>query len=201
MSKKASRRDFIRRLAVSAGLTGALLGGVGNVVRPAEAQVEAASSKATVKTLFAMSSITTVANTTTETSTIGSGVGSRTLAANFFSPGRTIRITIRGTVENSEEESWVTVRLKLGTTVVFSGLANGSNRYADEVVITCLEAGTSGTIIGNGTGGIFFPAVTFPIYIDTKNPLVFDLTAQITYFDSDTAITLVTTNVVVEALN
>jgi len=46
--------------------------------------------------LFSQTANVTVANTTTETTLVGSGVGSLSLPANFFTVGRTIRIRAMG---------------------------------------------------------------------------------------------------------
>jgi len=69
--------------------------------------------------IFSQTSDVTVANTTTETSMLGTGVGTATLPANFLIPGRVVRLKSRGTISTGTSQS-STVRFNIGGTTVIT---------------------------------------------------------------------------------
>lgn len=133
----------------------------------------------------------TVANTTTETSLIGTGLGSMTLAAAAISVGTRIRTTLRGTLGTAVVAPNLTIKVKAGSTViaslVFTALvgslsAKGFAIFLDIVVRT---TGVSGTITANGEVAIGNSAsallseyfIDQSATIDTTSALTFDVTA------------------------
>lgn len=109
--------------------------------------------------LFTQTADKSVTNTTSETSIIGTGIGTLTLPANFFSVGKTIRITVSGVYSTvAVTGDTVTIKVKYGSTVIGSTattslLAGASNLYFwAECLITCRSLGASGTVqISGGT--------------------------------------------------
>lgn len=106
--------------------------------------------------VFNQTAAQTVANTTTETSGLGAGVGSLTLPANFLTVGRTIRIKGGGIYSTLITPGNLTVRVKYGgvtiaSVVVGTLLGSASNAGFDfECVITCRSIGASGTVVCAG---------------------------------------------------
>lgn len=86
-------------------------------------------------TLFTNINNATVASTTTETDIVNvSGIGTVTLPANFFVPGKLICIELGGVFSTTTGTNTLTIRAKLGsTTLVSTGaitlLASQTNRY------------------------------------------------------------------------
>lgn len=111
-----------------------------------------------VGTIFTQTADKTVTNTITETSIVGTGVGTLTLPANFFVAGKTIRITMAGVYSTvAVTGDTVTVKVKKGSTVLVSkattALVTGGTNLAweAEVLITCRSTGASGTVqVGGG---------------------------------------------------
>lgn len=103
--------------------------------------------------LFAQTADKSVTNTLTETSIVGTGTGSLTLPANFWTVGRTVRITMSGVYSTvAVTGDTVTIKVKYGSTVIASQattslLAGATNLFwwAD-ALITCRSIGASGTV-------------------------------------------------------
>jgi hypothetical protein len=105
-------------------------------------------------TLLTKTDTTTVANTTTETSLIGTIVGTNTLPANFFTVGKTLRIKGYGFHSGASSPN-ITVKVKFGSTVILTtgsvASGNSSNTLWDiEAVITNRTTGAGGTVFGQG---------------------------------------------------
>lgn len=107
--------------------------------------------------LFTQTADKTVSNTVTETSIIGTGVGSITLPANFFVAGKTIRIKVNGVYSTPALATpSVTIKIKYGSTAVASVttsslLSGASNLEFDgNVLITGRTTGSSGTVMTGG---------------------------------------------------
>jgi len=109
-------------------------------------------------TIFTQTANKTVANTTTETSIVGTGVGSLTLPANFFIAGKTIRVQNSGvysTVAGTGDV--VTIKVKKGSTVLASKattalVTGGTNLYWEsDLLITCRTTGATGTVQVSGS--------------------------------------------------
>jgi hypothetical protein len=114
-----------------------------------------ATNAATLDTyapLFVKTSDTTVANTVTETSIVGTGAGATTLT---FVAGRAVRLTAYGYLSDTGTPT-LTIRVKYGGTLLVScapvlatGLANAGWQLL--VTLTCRTDGSSGTLIAEGT--------------------------------------------------
>ena len=106
--------------------------------------------------LFLATASATVANTVTETTLIGSGVGTLTLPANFWRVGRSIKIYAAGVISDTGTPT-VRFRTKLDSTSIIDSTAialsgtlsnTGWELTAD---LICRTAGGSGTIFGQGS--------------------------------------------------
>ena len=104
-----------------------------------------------VGVIFTQTADQTIANTTTETTLFGTGVGTLTLPANFWTVGKTIRIEIHGDFADFGTPT-VEVQAYYGTTslidsqaITLSGLG-GTEEWETEVVITCRSVGATGTV-------------------------------------------------------
>ena len=139
--------------------------------------------------LFAQTSDSaTVTNTTTETSIVGTGVGSLTVPANAFVVGDSYHAKIGGIIsaQNADE---ITINIKSGTTLLATtGLieleAVTSMAWECELDFTIRAIGASGEIVTNGNfaynrntgtleGYVFQDTVTF----DTTVSNTLDITA------------------------
>ncbi len=69
--------------------------------------------------LFSQTSNVTVANTTTETSLLGTGIGSATLPANFAVAGRAIRVRSYGYISNTATTT-SKLKIKLGNETIIT---------------------------------------------------------------------------------
>ena len=142
--------------------------------------------------LFIQNSSVTVANTTTETSLLGTGVGSATLPANFAVAGRSIRVRSYGYISKTATPT-ATLRIKIGTVTIItsvgslpSGLSNALVEF--DFTFRFATIGATGTIIGQGstkiTSGAFVSSVgralvmTAPATIDTTIANTLDVTYQ-----------------------
>jgi len=110
--------------------------------------------------MFTQTADKTVANTTTETTLIGTGVGTLTLPANSLIAGRTVRIKMSGIYSTvAVTGGTVTVKVKYGSTVIATIattalLTGATNDYWEgEVVLTCRTTGATGTVMTSGRVG------------------------------------------------
>lgn len=102
---------------------------------------------------FAKTAQTSISTATTA-SIVGTGSGSATLAANFFTVGKSVRIVGRGNLSNQATPGNGTLDLKVGGASVASTggqslVANANVPYWFEAIITCRATGATGTIIAN----------------------------------------------------
>lgn len=107
--------------------------------------------------LFTQTADKTVTNTVAETSIVGTGVGSLTLPANFFTVGRTIRLRIGGIYSTPAIATpSVVVKVKYGSTVIATktttSLLSGASalEFDGEILITCRSTGATGTVMCHG---------------------------------------------------
>ena len=105
-------------------------------------------------TLFTQTQTITVANTVAETSLVGTGVGSVTLPANFFTVGRSINIRLWG-IHSSVANPNVTLSVKLNGTPIMTTGAHASGNGANDTfemqgIITCRSTGAMGTVFSQG---------------------------------------------------
>jgi len=111
----------------------------------------------TFRTAYSNSSVATV-NTTTETSILSSGVGTKLIPANWLVPGRVARLIISGmTTTPTLGVGTGTVRVKFNGTTVTSGVTSGllgnlnNANFRLAQTITCLTAGPAGTVVIAGS--------------------------------------------------
>lgn len=169
------------------------------------------------KTLFTQTADQTVTNTVTETSILGTGVGSKTLSANYLIAGKTIRIRIGGIYSTPALATpSVTIKVKYGSTILAtvttSSLLSGATNleFDGEVMITCRTTGATGTIMCHGdieyATGVAGTIAVDPLNnggtattIDTTTSTALDVTAT---WDSATS-TRIAKSIVcsIEALN
>lgn len=117
-------------------------------------------------TIFTTTTSAAVSNTTTETTILGTAAGTKTLPANLFqTAGRTIRVTVRGTIANTGTPT-LDVKLKLGSTTIASlgattlSAITGTTNFVATVDVTCRATGASGTVQANGIFTYFTAAGT-----------------------------------------
>jgi hypothetical protein len=144
--------------------------------------------------IFTQTATVTVSNTATETTLVGSGIGTMTLPANFFTPGKTLHIKAGGFYGTHSTAPYNYVRIKLGSTTILvtaadvlaSGIGNDREWILD-ALITCRAIGSSGTVIGQGMlmysiGGA--STKNYPMQnlatttVNTTNSLVLSLTTN-----------------------
>lgn len=124
--------------------------------------------------IFTQTADKTVTNTTTETSILGTGVGTKTLPANFFVAGKTIRLRVGGVYSTPIGAPSLIIKVKYGSTIIAQVtttalLASASNLEFDgEVLITCRTTGSSGTVMVHGDVE-YSTGVTGTIAVDSLN--------------------------------
>lgn len=161
---------------------------------------------------FTQTADVTVANTGSETTLVGTGIGSATLAANRLAAGHTIRVMASGYLsDDAAAAGTLTFRVKVGGSTVVAtaavtlpnGISNGGWQLVAD--ITCRTAGETGTVIGQGhvtlnsdasTGAIYQMVATSTTTVDTTGTLAVSVTAQ--WGTADTDNTLTCTNLVVD---
>jgi hypothetical protein len=162
---------------------------------------------------FTQTTTTTVANTTTETSILGTGVGTKTLPAAFLVAGKTVRVRIEGYVSNLATPT-IQIKIKLGATIILDTTAvtmttiTGSMRFKVEGTLTCRTTGASGTIFSQGDVKYFSIASTAnnidmvnttTTTIDTTASQAIDVTC--TWGTANASNTISSTNTTIEILN
>ncbi len=123
--------------------------------------------------IFTASAGATVGNTTTETSLIGTGIGSVALPASFYSAGKYLRIKAKGFISNTGTPT-IRIRVKLGSTAILDTTATtmvtitGAMMFEIHAEILCRTTGASGSVIGQGVF-IYYSAAGTPNYISMVN--------------------------------
>ena len=142
-------------------------------------------------TMFTQTANKQVQNTVTETSLVGTGVGSATIKANSSGIGTTYRLSMCGFISNTGAP-FAQVKVKIGSVTVFDTTSTGmfgitSNQpFKVNAVFTVRTLGASGTVIGQGefeyaTSAstqyqIMFQANTATSTIDTTADQTIDIT-------------------------
>ena len=108
-----------------------------------------------IGSIFTQTADAALGNTTTETSILGTGSGTKTVAAGALNTvGRTLRVRIKGMISNAAGAPTLTIRFKVATVTVLSGVftvANATNDSFDfNVEMTTRTTGTGGTFSSNG---------------------------------------------------
>jgi hypothetical protein len=164
-------------------------------------------------TIFTQTNTVTVANTVTETALTGTGVGTLTLPANFFTIGKSLNLVVRGFMSDTGTPT-LRIRVKLGSTTIGDtgavALVGTINNEVFEVSysLTCRTTGATGTVIGQGhfefdnstNSGLFegMPS-TGTTTIDTTATQAISVTAE--WGTADPADTISATNCTIEVLN
>lgn len=128
-----------------------------------------------VGALFTQTANKTVANTITETSIVGTGVGyGLTLPANFFVVGKTIKLRISGVYSTvAVTGDTITIKVKYGSTILAtkatSGLLTGATNLSfwADLIISSRTTGVSGTV--QVDGGITYQIAGSAAVIDEVN--------------------------------
>lgn len=164
-------------------------------------------------TIFTATADAVVANTTTETTLLGSGIGSTTLPANFLVPGKTIRVTVVGKIASTLTPTF-RIRLKLGTFILVDTTATalsvitGTNLFTFTAVFTNRITGVGGSGTSQGSfqyftaatvGANLAPVNTGSIGYDTTIAETIDVMA--TWGTASSSNTITATNAVIEVLN
>lgn len=110
-------------------------------------------------TLFTQTSSVTYSNSTTETVSYGSGVGTDTIPANYMTAGKLIVGNIAGVLTMPAiTAGTIIVKVYFGSTVIatgttsITGLAGATNTsYSSVVRITCQSGGASGSLAIDGS--------------------------------------------------
>lgn len=171
--------------------------------------------------LYTATASATVANTTTETSIIGTGIGSLSMPATavealpvttvpFWFAGKTIRVRVMGYLSQLVAGPNRTVKIYLGSTALGTvGPSSVATAVTDkgfmyEFLTTCRTTGatgtafTQGTLFHSGIGQNYMNA-TSAVTIDTTTAAALDV--RFTWGTGDPGNTITATNVTVEALN
>ena len=166
--------------------------------------------------IFAGTADAVVANTNAETTMMPTGSGSLTLAANFWTVGKTVRVKLSGKAMAAAGGGTLRVRPKIGTVVMLDSAAVTTPTgvtgvpWEIEVTLTCRTTGATGTIQATGRFGLSSAAtgvaMSFNLFpssavatVDTTASAALGCTAL---WDTNTASRTITTqNCVVEALN
>jgi hypothetical protein len=141
--------------------------------------------------VFTSTASATVANTLTETSIVGTGTGSKTTAANYFTVGSTFVVEATGFYSSAAVDT-LNVKIKYGSNVAATTGAIAYGALTNKVftvrcLITCRTTGASGTFIANTiwdtAGSALIPQDaqmlnTTTFTLDTTTTQVWDLTAQ-----------------------
>jgi hypothetical protein len=165
-------------------------------------------------TLFVATSSADVANTVTETTLLGSGIGGKALTASLLKPGATILLRLEGVYSTKASGAGtLNIKAKMGSTVVCQTTAQTvtdnltSRRWSAEFILTCRTTGVSGTVFGQGQASLCTSATTGVVWealnaatttIDTTAAITFDVTG--TWGTADASNSLTCTNAVIEYL-
>ncbi len=167
-------------------------------------------------TVFTQTADATVANTTTETALVGTGIDSVTLAADYLAAGKSVRVSAAGFYGTQAASVTIRFKVKFGSTIVLdSGAITptggvSSRLWALDAIISCRSSGGAGSVHGQGrvtlcTAAAAAPTVvamvnTSAVAINTTISMDVGMTAQ---WGAGVAAadTITTTNFVVEGLN
>lgn len=150
---------------------------------------QAGATQAEVGTLFTQTNTVTYSNSAAELTIMGTGVGTKTLPANFWVPGKTVKLEVWGYIPTSTAGTPVyTWKVKFGTVTIPAGATIGDqpgagNPWKLEFLMTCRTTGAGGTVFGQGkleignVGSRYFPMIAVGA-IDTTITGLIDVTIQ-----------------------
>lgn len=157
--------------------------------------------------IFSQTATQTIANTTTETTLFGTGLGTLTIPANYLKAGKDIRVRLRG-FYSANSNPTLNIKFKLGgTTLCSSGattMSNNTDKYfIVDVVLTCYTNGASGTVFPQGSfekqgaaAEVIGMVATSAVTIDTTVTNTLDVTAE--WSAASTSNTITSSNAIVE---
>jgi hypothetical protein len=141
--------------------------------------------------MFTQSANKQIQNTTTETSLIGTGIGSVTIKGNSSGIGTTYRITMWGYISNTGSP-FCQVKIKIGSVTIFDTTSTGmfgitgNQPFKISALFTVRTLGATGTVIGQGefeyatssstAYQILFQTNTSTSTIDTTTDQAIDIT-------------------------
>jgi len=160
--------------------------------------------------VFIQTASATVANTAAETSIVGTGSGSMTIASGSMAIDTTYKVHIMGYFSIGSSTPNVTFKLKLGSTVIAATVTRG---YAGPVtsvffeaigILTVRTTGSSGTVIGQLTVNMgsssyvlsVASGVTAAVTVNTTTSQLLDVT--ITWGTGAAANTITSTNTIAQ---
>lgn len=169
-----------------------------------------------VSNAFKKTADTTVANTVTETSLVGTGTGTVTLPANFLIIGRTIRVHAAGYYSDAAAPGTINFRVRLGgisgtvilNTTALTPAGTVSNQLWEmDAYFTCRTTGATGTIYAQGHVTLHDTTAASRVYemVNTATSTIDTTAAQavtpsLQWGTADAANTLTCTNLTVEWL-
>lgn len=160
--------------------------------------------------IFTQTADATCANTTSETSILGTGIGTKTLPANFLVAGKTVRLTLRAYYTTTAFPT-LDIKFKVGgTSVASTGAVTFSSTIGSLVVSvdwTCRTTGVSGTSFIQGytvrfaSSGTGYSEMknTATTTINTTTTQAIDVTA--TWGTASASNSITSTNATIEILN
>ena len=173
-----------------------------------------------VGTTFTQTANRTISSSNTETTLFAGGIGTVTLPANFFTVGKSIKITLAG-YNSSVSAVTGTWRVRLGGTggtIIMASdtvtLSTVTQRgWSMEAILTCRSVGGSGTVVGGGfvhrQQGSGTPSRTFimkapgtppaPATVDTTSSL--NVTPSFQFGTASASNIMVTSTAMIEILN
>lgn len=133
--------------------------------------------------IFTSTASATVANTVTATSVIGTGVGTKTLPANWAVVGKQLVIDFDGIVSNTGSPT-INIDVRLGSTVIATSGAittpsNVTNtKVSGRVLLTFRTIGATGTVIGGGVAIIDKAGTATTVQITATGTTTIDTTVS-----------------------
>lgn len=169
-------------------------------------------------TIFSQTaSSTAITNTTTETSLLGTGIGTKTLAASTLRAGTRLHVVVSGTLAtDAVTPGTLNVKLKLGSTVVASTTATtlvavtGTRNWQAEFYLTCRTSGASGVLQASGDFEFYSVAGTKQFWecsetnttaFSTTGTLAVDVTATFGTADADNSMLSTQAIITIEGAN
>lgn len=144
--------------------------------------------------IFIQTADKTVTNTAAETSALGVGTGSKMIKSDVIKVGSRIRIHGEGVYSTPLLTSGITIRVKLGNTVVAtittSSIVTGasSRAFTFDCILVFRSVGATGSVVAGGTAAYttILGAKAFddldnqgnPVTVDTTSDMAIDVTVQ-----------------------
>lgn len=162
---------------------------------------------------FAETANANINTSTTETTLIGTGTGTATLAANFLTVAKTIKVRMWGFYgTKASPVGALTIRFKYGSTTLVTlsptlTVSLTNQPFNLEFELTCRTTGATGTVFAQGEGRFYSAAgtvgnisgvTTATTTIDTTASSKIDITAQ--WATSNASNTITSTNYSMEVL-